>query len=182
MNFTDFNNSKKIGNYDKNDILQSFTDELKTSLYEKYSQKIISHDLKEKLNEMNDCENKTTKLIVEMVIKFEKENNFLKNQNEKIQVDLKAFKVSLKNAQKNYESLKKNYRMLQIKNKNIRAKLNSIKNIRKFIEVDHSEEKAKKKFTKEDSDQTYKKNSIEGLFTVNSFVLFCVLFRFYYYL
>ena len=47
---------------------------------------------------MNDCENKTFKLIVERIIKFEEENNFLKVQNKKIKVDLKTFKASLKTA------------------------------------------------------------------------------------
>ena len=111
---------------------------------------------------MNDCENKTFKLIVERIIKFEKENNFIKEQNKKIQVDLKTFKASLKTAQKDTESLKENYRMLQINNKNILAKLNNIKNLKLSVEVDHFEDKRKKKLTKEDNDQLYRKNQING--------------------
>ena len=115
---------------------------------------------------MNDCENKTFKLIVERIIKFENENNFIKEQNKKNQVELKIFKTSLKIAQKDTECLKENYKVLQINNKNILAKLNSIKSLKKIVEVDHSEDVRKKKLIKEDNDQLY------GLFTVTSLVLF----------
>ena len=129
---------------------------------------------------MNDCENKTFKLIVERIIKFEKENNFLNEQNKKIQVDLKTFKASLKTAQKDTKSLKENYRMLQISNKNILAKLNNIKNLKKSIEVDHFGDKRKRKLTKEDHDQLYRKNQINGLLTVNSLALFLESFYKFY--
>ena len=115
---------------------------------------------------MNDCENKTFKLIVERIIKFENENNFIKEQNKKNQVELKIFKTSLKIAQKDTECLKENYKVLQINNKKILAKLNSIKSLKKIVEVDHSEDVRKKKLTKEDNDQ------LNGLFTVTSLVFF----------
>ena len=62
--------------------------------------------------------------------------------------------------------------MLQKNNRIILAKLNSIKNLKKSVEVDHFEDKRKKKLTEEDNDQLYRKNQINGLFTVNSLVLF----------
>ena len=129
--FTDFNCSNDNDSGERNNKLQSFDDKLNISLLDKHLENTISHNVKRKLNDMNDCENKTFKLIVERIIKFEKENNFLKEQNKKIQVDLKSFKASLKTAQKDTESLKENYRMLQINNRKILAKLNSIKKLKK---------------------------------------------------
>ena len=167
---TDLNSSNENDSDKKNNKLQSFADKLNISLLDKHLKKSILHEVKEKLNDMNDCENKTLKLIVERIISFERENNFIKEQNKKIKVDLKTFKASLKTAQKNIKSLKENYSMLQINNKNILAKLNNIKDLRKSVEVDHSEDKRKKKLTKEDSDQLYRKNKINGFFTVNSLV------------
>ena len=86
--FTDFNSSNENDSGERNNKLQSFDDKLKISLLDKYLKKSILHEVKEKLNDMNDCENKnkTFKLIIERIIKFEKENNFKKIKTKKLRL------------------------------------------------------------------------------------------------
>ena len=110
--------------------------------------------------------------MFEKIDEFENENKELAELNESSQIDLKNFKTSMTEAQKETEKLEEDYRIFQLTNKELLLKLQNTIKLTKIIDVDHYEELQNRNVLNENNLSSSSYLSIEGLIVI--FDLICI--------
>ena len=104
--------------------------------YETFSYKGCSEEIGKQLEKINEYNNKMNKLLLQKIITFENENQMLTNMNKGYQTELKHLETSLRNSKNEVHNIKENYQRLRSENKNLLAKLQSIKELEEHNRVD----------------------------------------------
>ena len=109
---------------------------------DEYLKNDFSNQIKVKLEEINNNENKINDVLLKKITEFIKET---KELNKSSPIDLNKLKTSMKNVQKDVENLKENYKILQLKNKDLLVKLQNINKLKNSTDVDHFEQLPRKR-------------------------------------
>ena len=120
-------------------------DKLKIGKHKNPDFRGFSSDIQNQLNEINDCEIKKNKLLLEKVKDYEVENKMLKETNKKANIYHDALKTSIKTVQVDVNNCKENYKKLRKENKKLLAKLLRTKKVIKNSNADSSEELPRKR-------------------------------------
>ena len=129
-------------------MLRDVDDKPDKRSYKKLVNKRISNNIEMQLEKLNVYDKTIYELMLKKVFEFQNENKMLTEKNQRSHINLKSLKTCLSNVQSDVENWKNNYKILQLKNKNLLAKLLSTTKVLETNDSDLSENlRSKSKLT-----------------------------------